>query len=128
MGPARDDGKGVSMDDRDKAARRHREALGAAVRELRARLGFSQEALGFRGGLHRNYVGAVERGEINPTLRVILKFCDGLGVPLAELVAVYERQLAAREGRSWPEHSTRSLAYPRHSSSTLPPTFRESRG
>jgi transcriptional regulator with XRE-family HTH domain len=84
------------MDDREKAARRHRQALGAAVRELRARRGFSQEQLGFRGDLHRNYVGAVERGEINPTLRVMLKLCDGLMVPLTELVAVYERQLAAR--------------------------------
>src|SRR5215218_234452 len=36
-------------------------ALGAAVRELRARRGFSQEELGFRGGLHRNYVGGIER-------------------------------------------------------------------
>ncbi len=84
------------MDDRDEDARRHRLAFGAAVRELRARRGFSQEELGFRGCLHRNYVGAVERGEINPTLRVMLKLCDGLMVPLAELVAVYERQLASR--------------------------------
>ncbi|HKG04755.1 MAG TPA: helix-turn-helix transcriptional regulator [Conexibacter sp.] len=84
------------MDDRDADARRHRLALGAAVRELRARRGFSQEELGFRGRLHRNYVGAVERGEINPTLRVMLKLCDGLMVPLTELVTVYERQLAAR--------------------------------
>ena len=84
------------MDDGDKAARRHRLALGAAVRELRARRGFSQEELGFRGRLHRNYVGAIERGEINPTLRVMLKLCDGLMVSLAELVAVYERQRASR--------------------------------
>jgi transcriptional regulator with XRE-family HTH domain len=122
-----DDGKGASMDDRDADARRHRRAFGAAVFELRARRGFSQEALGFRGGLHRNYVGAIERGEINPTLRVILKFCDGLGVPMTELVAVYERQLAAREARCWPGLSTRSLAYPRHSSPTRPPTSRASR-
>jgi transcriptional regulator with XRE-family HTH domain len=84
------------MDDRDADGRRHRLALGAAVRELRARRGFSQEELGFRGRLHCNYVGAVERGEINPTLRVMLKLCDGLMVPLTELVAVYERQLASR--------------------------------
>lgn len=65
------------MDDRDADARRHRLALGAAVRELRARRGLSQEEAGFRGSLHRNYVGAIERGEINPTFRVILKLCEG---------------------------------------------------
>lgn len=81
-------------------------ALGAAVRELRGRRGYSQEALGFRGDLHRNYVGAVERGEINPTLRVLLKLCDGLDVPLTELADIYQRQLATQgTTRSLPEHT-----------------------
>jgi transcriptional regulator with XRE-family HTH domain len=66
----------------------------AAVRELRGRRGFTQENLGFEGGLHRNYVGAIERGEINPTLRVLLRLCRGLRVTLRELVDVYERQKA----------------------------------
>ncbi len=72
----------------------HREAIGAAVRELRARRGFSQERLGLEGKLHRNYIGAVERGEINPTFRVLLQLCRGLDVPLAVLAHVYQRQLA----------------------------------
>jgi transcriptional regulator with XRE-family HTH domain len=68
-------------------------ALGAAVRETRARRGMSQEALGFASGLHRNYVGAVERGEINPTFRILLKLERGLGMSLAELVRIYERNV-----------------------------------
>jgi transcriptional regulator with XRE-family HTH domain len=68
-------------------------ALGAAVRELRARRGMSQEELGFVSGLHRNYVGAVERGEINATFRILLKLERGLGLPLAELVRLYERNI-----------------------------------
>ncbi|HKG38394.1 MAG TPA: helix-turn-helix transcriptional regulator [Conexibacter sp.] len=67
-------------------------ALGRALLELRARRGLSQEQLGFDAGLHRNYVGALERGEINPTFRVLLKLAAGLRVPLSELVAVQERQ------------------------------------
>jgi transcriptional regulator with XRE-family HTH domain len=53
----------------------------------------SQEGLGFAAGLHRNYVGALERGEINPTLRTMVRLVRGLGLPLSEIVAVYERHL-----------------------------------
>lgn len=71
------------------------QALGAAVREVRARRGLSQEALGFASGLHRNYVGALERGEINATLKTLLRLTAGLRVPLSELIDVYERNVAA---------------------------------
>lgn len=74
------------------------DALGRAVREVRARRGLSQEELGFRSTLHRNYVGAVERGEINPTFRTLLHLIGGLGIELSELVGIYERQ-ATEAGR-----------------------------
>jgi DNA-binding XRE family transcriptional regulator len=73
-------------------------ALGAAVRELRARRGFSQERLGERGDLHRNYVGGIERGELNITFRVLLKLTRGLNVSLSELVEIYERNRMAQLG------------------------------
>jgi transcriptional regulator with XRE-family HTH domain len=66
------------------------DALGHAVRELRARRRLSQEELGYRSTLHRNYVGAVERGEINPTYRVLLKLSAGLAFPVSEIVALAE--------------------------------------
>ncbi len=66
-------------------------APGRAVRYLRARRELSQERLGERAGLHRNYVGAIERGEINPTFRVMLKLTRGLDVPLAKLIADTEQ-------------------------------------
>lgn len=68
--------------------------LGAAVRETRARRGMSQEALGFASGIHRNYIGALERGEVNPTFRTITALCGGLRVPLSELFGLYESRLA----------------------------------
>lgn len=71
-----------------------RRALGRAVREIRARRGWSQEHLGDRAELHRNYIGALERGLLNPTWRTLLAVTDGLHVPMSELFAVYERQLA----------------------------------
>ena len=46
-----------------------------------------------RLGLHRNYVGAIERGEINPTFRILLRLQVGLTIPLSELFALYELRL-----------------------------------
>ena len=68
--------------------------FGKAVRETRARFAMSQEALGAAASMHRNYMGAIERGEINPTLRVLLKLSNGLTVPLSELFALFELRLA----------------------------------
>jgi transcriptional regulator with XRE-family HTH domain len=62
-------------------------ALGLAVRDLRARVGVSQEELGFRSGLHRTYVGGIERGERNPSWMKIVQLAQALSVPAAELVA-----------------------------------------
>jgi transcriptional regulator with XRE-family HTH domain len=50
------------------------------------------EARGDAARLHRNYVGAIERGEINPTFRVILKLAAGLGVEVSELVRLAEKR------------------------------------
>jgi DNA-binding XRE family transcriptional regulator len=66
-------------------------ALGHVVRYTRGRRALLQEELGFRSGLHRNYVGAIERGEINPTFRVLLKLARGLGQPLSELIREQEQ-------------------------------------
>lgn len=73
-------------------------ALGRAVRESRARRGLSQEALGFAAGLHRNYVGALERGETNPTFATLMRVTHGLGLALSAVVAIYERNIG--EGTS----------------------------
>jgi len=59
--------------------------FGNAVRNARTAAGLTQEDLADRSGLDRSYIGGVERGERNPTLSVIEKIADGLGVSLAEL-------------------------------------------
>lgn len=60
-------------------------AFGRAVRSLRQDLRMTQEMFGARAGLHRNYVGAIERGELNPTLKIICKCARGGGVKLSML-------------------------------------------
>ncbi len=72
-------------------------ALSAAVRELRYREEISQEDLGFRSGLHRNYIGALERGEINPTFRTLLRLAADLGVEFSQLIDRYHRRLTTTD-------------------------------
>lgn len=59
--------------------------FGQAVRRTRIAIGLTQEVLASRSGIDRSYIGGVERGERNPTLSVIEKIAEGLGVSLAEL-------------------------------------------
>ncbi len=61
------------------------EDLGAAVREARTSQGISQEELSLRTGVHRNYVGGIERGERNPTVATVAKLADALGIPIRDL-------------------------------------------
>ncbi len=61
------------------------ERFGAHVRKLRKARGWSQEDLAERCGRHWTYVGGVERGERNPTLRVIADLAQALEVPIAKL-------------------------------------------
>ncbi len=59
--------------------------VGSRIRELRAQRGFSQEKLAECSVLHRTYVGAVERGERNISLRNLQKIAVALGINLETL-------------------------------------------
>ena len=61
-------------------------AVGRAVRDLRASRGMSQEDLAFVTGMHRTYVGGVERGERNPSLIALSRVASALGVRTWELL------------------------------------------
>ena len=59
--------------------------FGQRVRELREAKHLSQEDLAFRAGVHRTYLGGIERGERNPSLRNIAALAKALGVKLPDL-------------------------------------------
>jgi len=59
--------------------------FGDRVRELRLSKGLSQEELAFRVNIHRTYIGGIERGERNPSLKNIATIANALGVTLSEL-------------------------------------------
>jgi transcriptional regulator with XRE-family HTH domain len=65
-------------------------ALGAAIREFRAEKNISQERLGQISGLHRNYIGGIERGDLNPSYTSLLKLATALGIRPSELIAAAE--------------------------------------
>jgi transcriptional regulator with XRE-family HTH domain len=67
-------------------------ALGTAVRALRVERGFSQERLSLEAGLHRNYVGRVERGELSPTFEPLVAIATALDVGPDELMQLYLRE------------------------------------
>ncbi len=60
--------------------------FGGNVRIVRASCGLSQEQLAEKSGLHRTYIGAVERGERNITLLNADRIAKALKTTLDELV------------------------------------------
>ena len=76
-------------------------AFGQAVREARVGLGLSQEQLAELAQVHRTYVGDVERGERNVSLRNIERLATALGLTMASLMASTDRlRDSGADGRS----------------------------
>src|SRR5579862_9124370 len=74
----------------DEFERKIRTAIGAATKQKRKALGLTQEALSLKSGLHRAYIGDIERGARNPTLVNMVKIANGLSITLGELCGSME--------------------------------------
>ena len=61
-------------------------AFGKRVREVRKSKGISQERLAEMADIDRSYMGNIERGEKNITLKKVYDICDALKVEIRELV------------------------------------------
>lgn len=57
--------------------------FGQKVREERIKLGLSQEGLAGRAGVHRTYIGMIERAEKNITLENIEKIAKSLRISIS---------------------------------------------
>lgn len=87
-----------------------RASFGRQVRTRREALGWSQERLAERAGLHWTYVGGIERGERNPALDNINRLAQALGVSLAALFAPLNATVKTTHSRK-----SRKPARPRRS-------------
>ena len=66
--------------------------LGRRIKALRLRQELTQEGLGERAELNYKYLGAIERGERNLSLKQLLKIAQALGVELHELLLVEQEE------------------------------------
>ena len=60
--------------------------FGKRVREVRVKRGLTQEELASIAGVHRTYIGFIERGEVNLTLINLQKIARALNVKASELL------------------------------------------
>lgn len=65
--------------------------FGNTVRRLRSEKGYSQEAFAQRCGVHRTYMGIIERGEKAVTIVTADKIAEALGMTLADLFMELEQ-------------------------------------
>lgn len=66
--------------------------LGNRIRSLREVRGFSQETLGFKAGLHRNFISKLELAQKNPTFTTLIKLASALDVDIVELITFYDNK------------------------------------
>lgn len=64
--------------------------MGKVIRTQRFQQGFSQESFAHAAGVHRTYMGAIERGEQNVSILNLARIANALEVPLSHLVALAE--------------------------------------
>ena len=64
--------------------------IGLNITIIRERRGLTQEKLAELSGLHRAYIGQIERGEKNIGLRNLEKIATALGIQISDLVDIHD--------------------------------------
>ena len=69
-----------------------RSKVGRAVRRLRLAAGYSQESFADKCGVHRTYMGSVERGETNISLDNLERIAKALNMTAGQLLIEAEKE------------------------------------
>jgi len=64
----------------------HRRILGERIRSYRKQAGFTQEKLAEQADLHHNFIGEVERGNMEISLTSLVKIAKALNVKVRDLI------------------------------------------
>ncbi len=59
-------------------------AFGKRLTDIRQNMGLSQEEFAYQCGIHRTYLGNLERGEKSPTLNTIAKIAENLNMKITD--------------------------------------------
>jgi len=68
-------------------------AFGKVLRTVRREVGLTQEQLALAADIDRTFVSLIERGERQPTVRVLFKLAAALHVPATRLIQMTEDQV-----------------------------------
>jgi transcriptional regulator with XRE-family HTH domain len=71
-------------------------AISTVLRDRRESLGMSQSELGLASGLHRSYIGDLERGSRNLALKNLCKLAEALDLAPSKVLSLAERKLEAK--------------------------------
>lgn len=73
--------------------------LGNELRAAREAANLTQEKLAFEAGLDRTYVSQLENDKKSPTLEVLFRICEAIGVKASDLIARVERTRPSKKRR-----------------------------
>lgn len=68
-------------------------AFGQVLRTLRREAKLSQEQLAFAAEIERNFVSLIERGVNQPTIRIVFKLSQALGIPASRMIQLVEAEM-----------------------------------
>ena len=71
--------------------------FGDELRKSRQEAGLTQEQLAFEAELDRTYISHLENDHKSPTLGVLFRICDALGISASELIARVEKTRSPRK-------------------------------
>jgi len=75
----------------DKKQKLYLPQLGNTIKSYRNKHKISQEKLADSAGLHRTYIGMIERGEKNPSFLALISISNALNITINELLKEFDK-------------------------------------